>query len=197
VEPVEIPDLYLKLPDGELIPQDPQVMRFSNTGDGAVLAETVDLGPRGNLGPAIVRRLVGKGTAIYIGSGLEAIYAETRMKRLRTYLGSLIDPLLAAHKTYEVEHRSGLMPQLMVSGDTILLHLIADTGNKMKKLRIREEFLPVLDVKVRVRVPEGRSVRLVWLVRSARKMSNVARDGWIEVTLPRVLIHEAVRVDLA
>jgi hypothetical protein len=119
------------------------------------------------------------------------------MKRLRTYLGSLIDPLLAAHKTYEVEHRSGLMPQLMVSGDTILLHLIADTGNKMKKLRIREEFLPVLDVKVRVRVPEGRSVRLVWLVRSARKMSNVARDGWIEVTLPRVLIHEAVRVDLA
>jgi hypothetical protein len=197
VEPVEIPDLYLKLPDGELIPQDPQVMRFSNTGDGAVLAETVDLGHRGNLGPAIVRRLVGKGTAIYIGSGLEAIYAETRMKRLRTYLGSLIDPLLAAHKTYEVEHRSGLMPQLMVSGDTILLHLIADTGNKMKKLRIREEFLPVLDVKVRVRVPEGRSVRLVWLVRSARKMSNVARDGWIEVTLPRVLIHEAVRVDLA
>ena len=121
-----------------------------------MLAETVDLGHRGNLGPAIVRRTVGKGTVIYIGSGLEAIYAETRMKRLRTYLGSLIDPLLATHKTYEVEHRSGLMPQLMVSGDTIMLHLIADTGNKTKKLRIREEFLPVVDVKVRMRVPDGR-----------------------------------------
>ena len=48
------------------------------------------------------------------------------------------------------------MPQLMASRDTILLHLIADTGNKTKKLRIREEFLPVLNVKVRVRVPDGR-----------------------------------------
>ena len=38
----------------------------------------------------------------------------------------------------------------------MLLHLIADTGNKTKKLRIREEFLPVLNVKVRVRVPDGR-----------------------------------------
>jgi hypothetical protein len=36
IEPVEIPDLYLKLPSGELIPQDPQVLRFTNTGDGAV-----------------------------------------------------------------------------------------------------------------------------------------------------------------
>ena len=170
VEPVEIPDLYLKLPDGELIPQDPQVMRFTNTGGGAVLAETIDLGHRGNLGPAIVRRTVGKGTVIYIGSGLEAIYAETRMKRLRTYLGSLIDPVLAAHKTYEVEHQRGLMPQLMASRDTILLHLIADTGNKTKKLRIREEFLPVLDVKVRVRVPEGRTVRGVSL--DARRHEN-------------------------
>ena len=48
------------------------------------------------------------------------------------------------------------MPQLMASRDTVLLHLIADTGNKTKKLRIREEFLPVLDVKVRMRVPDGR-----------------------------------------
>jgi hypothetical protein len=197
VEPVEIPDLYLKLPDGELIPQDPQVVRFTNTGGGTVLAETVDLGHRGNLGPAIVRRTAGKGTVLYIGSGLEAIYAETRMKRLRTFLGSLIDPMVRADKTYEVAHQSGLMPQLMASRDTILLHLIADTGNKTKKLRIREEFLPVLDVKVRVRVPDGRSVRSVSLMRAGTKLAAATRDGWVEVTVPRVLIHEAVRVDLA
>lgn len=196
-EPVEIPDLYLKLLDGELIPQDPQVMRFSNTGDGAVLAETIDLGHRGNLGPAIVRRTVGKGTVIYIGSGLEAVYAETRMKRLRTYMASLIDPVLAAHRTYECELRSGLMPQLMASRDSILLHLIADTGNKTKKLRIREEFLPILDVKVRVRVPDGRTVRIVSLMRAGTKLPAAARAGWVDVTVPRVLIHEVVRVDLA
>jgi hypothetical protein len=143
VEPVEIPDLYLKLPSGELIPQDPQTMRFTNTAGGTVLAETVDLGHRGNLGPAIVRRAFGKGQVIYIGSGLEAIYAETRMKRLREFLATLIDPVLAPHRTYQTEYRSGVLPHLTATGDTILLHLLADTGNKTKKLRIREEFLPV------------------------------------------------------
>ncbi len=197
VEPVEIPDLYLKLPSGELIPQDPQVLRFTNTGDGAVLAETIDRGHRANLGPAIVRRTVGKGAVIYIGSGLEAVYAETRMKRLLAYLGSLINPVLAPHKTYEVEARSGLMPQLMASRDTLLLHLVADTGNKTKKLRIREEFLPIDNVKVRVRVPAGRSVRAVSLMRAGTRLSPDARAGWVEVTVPRVLVHEAVRVDLA
>jgi hypothetical protein len=197
VEPVEIPDLYLKLPSGELIPQDPQVMRFTNTGGGTVLAETIDLGHRGNLGPAIVKRTVGKGTVIYIGSGLEAVYAETRMKRLRSYLASLIDPVLAPHRTYEVEARSGVMAQLMASRDTLLLHLVADTGNKTKKLRIREEFLPVENIKVRVRVPEGRTVRAVSLMRAGTRFAATARAGWVEVTVPRVLIHEAVRVDLA
>jgi hypothetical protein len=196
-EPVEIPDLYLKLPGGELIPQDPQVLRFRNTGGGTVLAETVDLGHRGNLGPAVVRRAVGKGQVIYIGSGLEAVYAETRMKRVRTYLASLVDPVLAPHRTYEVEFQPGVIPHLTAARDTLLLHLLADTGNKGKKLRSREEFLPVENVKARIRLPQGRAVRSVSLLRSGQKFDATARAGWVEVTVPRVLIHEAIRVDLA
>ena len=193
VEPVEIPDLYLKLRSGELIPQDPQAMRFANTGAGTVLAETLDLGHRANLGPAIVQNK----RVIFIGSGLEAIYAETRMRRLREYLGTLIDPMLRPHRTYEVEYRSGVVAHLTASQDTLLLHLLADTGNKTKKLRIREEFLPVENVKVRVRVPEGREVASVSLLRAGAGLQARAAGGWIEVTVPRVLIHEAVRVDLA
>jgi hypothetical protein len=196
-EPIEIPDLYLKLSSGELIPQDPQVLRFTNTGGGTVLAETIDRGHRGNLGPAIVKRTEGKGTVIYIGSGLEAIYSEARIKRLRDYLASLIEPVLAPHKTYEVEYHSGVMPQLMASRDTLLLHLVADTGNKTKKLRIREEFLPVDNIKVRIRVPTGRTVRAVSLMRAGQPLPPNVRAGWVEVTVPRVLVHEAVRVDLA
>ncbi len=197
VEPIEIPDLYLKLPSGELIPQDPQVMRFTNTGGGEVLAETIDRGHRANLGPAIVRRSAGKGTVIYLGSGLEAIYNETRMKRLRTWFASLLDPILEPHRTYTVEARSGLMPQLMSAPDTILLHLIADTGNKTKKLRIREEFLPIENIAARIRIPAGRTVRAVSLLRAGTTLPHKVASGWVEVTVPRVLIHEAVRLDLA
>jgi hypothetical protein len=193
VEPMEIPDLYLKLPSGELIPQDPQTMRFANTGDGKVLAETIDRGHRGNLGPAIVQR----GRVIYIGSGLEAVYAETRMKRVREFLATLLDPVLEPHRTYEVEYRSGVLPHLTATKDTILLHLLADTGNKTKKLRIREEFLPVENIKARIRVPEGRKVRSVSLLRGGDLSTRARTSGWIEVTVPRVLIHNAVRVDLS
>ena len=39
-----------------------------------VLAETYERGYRRVFGPAVVRKSQGKGQAIYIGSGLEAIY---------------------------------------------------------------------------------------------------------------------------
>jgi hypothetical protein len=191
VEPVEIPDLYLKLPSGELIPQDPQCMRF--TAPTGVLAETVDLGHRGNLGPAIVQN----GRVIYIGSGLEAVYNETRMKRLREFLATLIDPILSTHRTYAIESRAGVTPHLTATKDTILLHLLADTGNKTKKLRIREEFLPVENVNLRIRIPEARTVKQVSLLRSGVGLPARPASNWIAVTVPRVLIHEAVRVDLA
>jgi hypothetical protein len=196
-EPVEIPDLYLKLPGNEFIPQDPQVFRWRKIAGGEVLAETIDRGHRANLGPAILRRTVGKGKVIYIGSGLEAVYAETRMKRLREYFAALIDPVLAAHRPYALDFRSGVMAHFTSSRDTLLLHLLADTGNKFKKLRAREEFIAVENVRASIRVPEGRSVRAVSLLRSGQALPAAPRAGWLEVTVPRLRIHEAVRVDLA
>jgi hypothetical protein len=119
------------------------------------------------------------------------------MKRLRTFIGSLVSPWLEANRSYDIEYRSGVTPHLMVSRDVLLLHLLADTGNKDKHLRAREEFLPVADVKVRLRVPRGRSVKSVSLLRSGQTVSAAASDGWIDISVPRVFVHEAVRVDLA
>ena len=153
-----MPDLYLKLPGGELIPQDPQVMRFAKPAAAKCsrrpsIAAIAAISARRSCGAQL-----GKGSVIYIGSGLEAIYAETRMQSAcATSLGSLIDPVLAAQRTYEVEHQSGLMPQLMASRDTLLLHLLADTGNKNKHLRIREEFLPVPTSRCASACPDGRT----------------------------------------
>ncbi len=195
-EPVEIPDLYLKLAGGEMIPQDPQILRFRAHGS-EVLAETIDRGRRANLGPAVVRRAYGKGEVIYIGSSLEAIYEETRMQVLRKYLGGLMEAWLAPGRSYQVEFRPGLMPHFMASENVLLLHLLADTGDKDKHLRVREGFLPVTGVKARIRVPQGRAVRTVSLLRAGERLAAAPRGGWIEVTVPRVFVHEAVKVELA
>jgi hypothetical protein len=194
-EPVEIPDLYLKLPSGEEIPQDPQVLRFRTDG-GIVLAETLDRGHRRTLGPAIMQRSFGKGSAIYIGSSLEAVYEETRMKSLRVFFDSLVSPWLSAQRSYEIEYQSGVTAHFMASGDVLLLHLLADTGNKNKHLRSREEFLSVAGVKVRIRIPRQRSVRSALLLQSGQTLPSTVRDGWLDVAVPRVWIHELVKVDL-
>ncbi len=195
-EPVEIPDLYLRLPSGEEIPQDPQIARIK-VDDGHVEAETIDRGRRRNLGPAIVRRKFGSGEVLYIGASLEAVYEETRMKRLRTFFDSLISGWLAPTRRYEMPFVSGVTPHFMASRDSLVVHLLADTGNKTKRLRIREEYLPVTDIELRIRIPQGRPVHSVVLLRAGKLLPDRPRDGWLAIVIPRVLIHEAVRVELA
>jgi hypothetical protein len=193
-EPMEMPDLYLKVGNAELVPQDPQVMRIRANG-GKVLGETIDRGHHSAvIGPAGVGNNFGEGKVIYIGSGFEAIYEETEMPILRTSFGTLFEPYLAAKRTFEIEYQPGLMPHLMASKRTLLLHLLADTGNKNKHLRPREGFLPVTDVKVRIKVAAPKSVSLL---HSGEKVPFTQASGWIELTVPRVLVHEAVRVDFA
>jgi hypothetical protein len=193
-EPMEMPDLYVKVGEDELVPQDPQVMRIRANG-GNVLGETIDRGHRSTIGPAGVGNTFGDGKVIYISSGLEAIFEETEMPILRTSFGQLFEPYLAAKRSYEIEYQPGLTPHLMASKSTLVLHLLADTGNKNKHLRPREGFLPITDVKLRIKAPAA--PKSVSLLHSGANVPFRQSSGWIELVVPKVSIHEAVRVDLA
>jgi hypothetical protein len=196
-EPVEIPGLYLRLlPSRKLVPQDPQVVRFNAANDVSVYAETYSRGYRRTLGPAIVSHRYGKGSAIYIGSGLEAVYAETLNQHLRALFHSLLDPILAPSRPYELEFRPGLMAQFASSSNALVLHLLANTGNIWKKFLVQEHFLPVTNVRVRMRLPSGRAARSVTLMWSGETVPWKARNGWVELTVPRVRVYEVIRVDL-
>jgi hypothetical protein len=193
-EPIEYPDLYLKHAEGGLIPQDPQIMRVRPTG-GAVQATTWDRGNHRDLGPAVVTHRVGKGQSIYLASGQEAIYEETRMEPVRSYLASLLLPHLEAGQTYKMDFIPGVTPHYTASTDCIVLHLLADIGDKNHHLNARQRFFPAENVVVRLRVRGN--VRAVSLMRSGAAAA-FTRDGeWITVTVPRVLVYEAIRVDLA
>jgi hypothetical protein len=201
-EPVEIPDLYMRpvqpfvtsphYSDG--IPQDPQVMLFA--ADAEILAVTYDRGHRRTLGPAIIGRHHGKGSVIYIGSGLEAVYEETLNESLRTYVGSLLAPSLRATRTYELEYRAGLSCQFAASPDVLLLHLFANTGNIWKKLLVQESFLPIENVPVRLRLPKGRTAKSASLLWSGVAPAWNVTNGWVELVVPQVHAYEVVRVDL-
>jgi hypothetical protein len=136
---------------------------------------------------------------IYIGSGLEAIYVETLNEELRTYMASLLDPVLSSVRTYEVEggYQAGLMAQYATSEDAVLLHLLVDRGSIWKKLLVQETFLPMTNLKVRIRLPEKRRVKGVSLLWGGGEATWQERGGWIDVTVPSVVMRETVHVRLA
>jgi len=195
-DPEEIPDLYLRVPGSVEIPQDPQIVRFKAAEGTNLLAETFQRGRSGSLGPAVIARSYGKGKVIYIGSGLEAIYEETRMASIRQFIGRLVAPALAATRNYELEFRQGLTAHFTASQDDIVLHLLANAGNKERKFRARETFLPLEGLNIRIRVPAGRTVREVSSLWSGRKLLWTVQAGWVAVQVPEVLVYDAVHVEL-
>lgn len=197
-EPEERPELYLKIPGrNELIPQDPQIIHFQPAGDSTVLATTYDLARHENLGPAITRRNYGSGRVIYIGSNLEATYDETRMPVLRGLLLELLEPSLGASRRYRIPAGKGLLVQYSESPQAVLLHLIANTGNKIKKLRADECYLPVTNIPVAIRIPGEKSPMSARLLRADKPIQFAQKNGWVNLNLDSIYIHETVMLSLA
>jgi len=185
--PYEFPDLYLKPLDGPLVPQDLQIVRFRAT-SGAVVAHTHSRGQEVELGPAITSQAFGKGQVIYIGSGLEAVFYETLMQPLFSYLRLLLMPLIGEMRPYRMDYVPGMIAHCMNGRDRILLHLMADLGNR------HVDFCAIHDVRVQIRVP--RDARSARLLRRDATIPFVAKSGWIEVVIPEIDVYEAVSVEL-
>lgn len=194
--PAVIPDLYVRAPrGGEMLPQAPHAILFETAG-ADVLWETFDLAQAETFGPAVAGRRHGKGYCMYIGSSPETAYSEDGLKPLRAFFGTLLAPYLEKHRTYTVDYHAGLTPHLMASDNQLVLHLVANFGTKTNKVRVPEEFVPLERVAIRVRVPARKHVRSVKLLRARSDLPYSIEDGWVVATVPRILIHEAVDVEL-
>jgi hypothetical protein len=187
-KPYEYPDLYLKPLSGELIPQDPQIVRIRAT-SGSVVAKTISRGQEAELGPAITCRRIGNGSVVYIGSGLEAVFYETLMVPLLSYLRTLVTPLVKDGPAYEMDYVPGIIGHAMTGAQHIVLYIIADIGDR------HVDYRPVREVRVRIRVP--REPKGVTLLRDGSTIPFAGGNGWAEVVIPRVEVYEAVCVELA
>jgi hypothetical protein len=80
--------------------------------------------------------------------------------------------------------------------DSLTVHLVNLTNPMMMKGPIRE-FFAVGEQCVRLQIPEGATVRGVKFLVSSRSPAIRREDRWLEVTVPSILDHEVVAVDLA
>jgi hypothetical protein len=78
---------------------------------------------------------------------------------------------------------------------SLTVHLVNLTNPMMMKGPFRE-FVPVGEQRVLVRIPEGMKARQVQLLVSGKSQRPNARQGRLEVIVPRVLDHEVIAVDL-
>jgi hypothetical protein len=79
--------------------------------------------------------------------------------------------------------------------DSMTIHLVNLTNPMMMKGPVRE-LIPVAEQKVRVRLPAGARAKKVQLLASAR-IPQVQRAGqYLTVSVPSILDHEVVAIDL-
>jgi hypothetical protein len=76
------------------------------------------------------------------------------------------------------------------------VHLVNLTNPMMMKGPVRE-LMPVGEQVVRLRVPAGRSARQVQLLAAGRTVTPARHGAELVITVPSVVDHEVVAVDLA
>ena len=78
---------------------------------------------------------------------------------------------------------------------SLTVHLVNLTNPMMMKGPARE-LIPIGQQKVRLRVPEGEKVRGVRLLAAETSPRTEQAGAWLTVTVPSVLDHEVVAVDV-
>jgi len=78
---------------------------------------------------------------------------------------------------------------------SLTVHLVNLTNPMMMKGPARE-ILPVGGQRVRVRLPEGSSARRVQLLVAGTTPDFIMADGWLEVSVASVGVHEVVAIDV-
>jgi hypothetical protein len=182
----------LLMGDGRQVPVDARP-------GATVLADCLNLSTRENRGPAIVINQYGRGRTVYTAGSLEAHYMSSRVPSLQQILGSIIRYLAADEPVlFFLTAPKGVYGVLRhaPNGD-LLLWVCANVGFKDAAVgRMRQEFVPVSNIEVRVRITAGRQLKSVHLVRAGRSVPFTVTEGYAVTKIPTLHIAELVHLKL-
>ena len=185
---------------GRMVMGDARLVPVRTRPGATILAQYVNLETDETLGPAIVVNEYGQGRAIYVGGSLEAQYTATRVLSLQRILGSVVSYLAGnAPVPFLLEAPKGIYGILRrTSGGDLALWICANVGFKDAAVgRMRQDFISVPNVVAKIRMPDGRQVKAVELLRAGRAAAFTVNGGYVEIAMPPVHVAEIVHVSLA
>ena len=80
--------------------------------------------------------------------------------------------------------------------ESLTVHLVNLTNPMMMKGPLRE-LIPISAQQVKVRLPQGARVKRVQLLSNSKPIPGKTAGGFLSVTVPTILAHEVIAIDLA
>jgi len=141
--------------------------------------------------PAVIRR----GNTVFFAHPLDQLYSAHGVRLHRELFKAVVDalnpaPVLAVRGLPSCG-RVSLLRQ--AAQNRYVAHLLYSPALQRGDVKVIEDFLPVPDVLIAVRVPE--TVKAVRAIPSGEGLDFTLRDGAIEVAVPTFSMHTAIVLD--
>lgn len=175
----------------QLIPQDMQFLTVNAQSDEDVIGVTTGIGHDINISPAIIARNYGKGKVIYMTGGLEALYRTSRFREFARLFDNTVCWMSGDELPYKIYGASGLVVNMNEAKGCTLLHIVNNNSDNVKSAPVRENYVPVYDIKVRV-FTRGRKVKSARLLYNDMTAHYDEGSQYVDVQVPRIHFYECV-----
>jgi hypothetical protein len=145
--------------------------------------------------PEVFAREAGKGRVVYFPWDIDRTFWEVLSPDHGKLLRNAVDWAAHEPRPVTVTGPGVLDVALWRQKDSITVHLVNLTNPMMMKGPIRE-FIPTPPQKVAIRLPAGARSRKVQLLVSGAALRTREANGVLELTIPSILDHEVVAIDL-
>jgi type 1 glutamine amidotransferase len=161
--------------------------------------------------PAILANKYGRGRAVYFSAQVGAMYAMDSYWEARKLIANAVRWAAAAPAPVEVDapvcielttwdqddkNRRVIHLVNVQSDITRTVSLKGDFGvSHRENLHVIQDILPVYDLPLRFQVPAGKQVKRVMMQPENVPLVTQEKDGWVEVKVPKVHVHEAIVIE--
>lgn len=140
-------------------------------------------------------REVGKGRIAYIPGDMDRSFWQIMSPDHGKLLRNTIRWALQEEPIAEVKGSGVVDVTVWRQKQSMTVHLVNLTNPMMMKGPFRE-LIPISEQKVSIKIPDGTKVEEVRLLMSSQQPAFKVQDGWVSLTVPQIIDHEIVALDL-